>query len=70
LIENKTLKKLVISDNKIRNKGARSILENGVNLISIDLSDNDISPEVCYELKILIQYNKVLKEIIWRIAGH
>ena len=65
LIENKTLKKLVISDNKIRNKGARSILENGVNLISVDLSNNDISPEVCYELKILIQYNKVLKEIIW-----
>ena len=65
LIENKTLKKLVISDNKIRNKGARSILENGIYLISIDLSDNDISPEVCYELKILIEHNKVLKEIIW-----
>ena len=65
LIENNTLKKLVISDNKIRNKGARSILENGINLISIDLSDNDISPEVCYELKIFIEHNKVLKEIIW-----
>jgi len=65
LIQNTTLKKLVISDNKIRNKGARSIIENGSNLISINLSDNDISPEVCYELKNLIEYNKVLKEIIW-----
>ena len=65
LIQNETLRKLVISDNKIRNKGARSIMENGTNLISIDLSDNDISPEVCYELKILIEHNKHLKEIIW-----
>ena len=65
LIQNTTLKKLVISDNKIRNKGARSIIENGTNLISLNLSDNDISPEVCYELKNLIEHNKVLKEIIW-----
>ena len=65
LIQNETLKKLVLSDNKIRNKGARSIIENANNLISIDLSDNDISPEVCYELKYLISHNKALKEIIW-----
>ena len=65
LIENETLRKLVISNNKIKNKGARSIIENGNNLISIDLSDNDISPEVCYELKILIEHNQHLKEIIW-----
>ena len=65
LIQNTTLKKLVISDNKIRNKGARSIIENGSNLVSINLSDNDISPEVCYELKNLIEHNKILKEIIW-----
>jgi len=25
----------------------------------------DISPEVCYELKNLIEHNKILKEIIW-----
>ena len=65
LIQNESLKKLVISDNKIRNKGARSILENGNNLISIDLSDNDISPEICFDLKNLIIHSKNLKEIIW-----
>ena len=65
LIENTTLKKLVISDNKIKSKGARSIIEYGNNLISVDLSDNDISPEVCYELKGLIEHNQVMKEIIW-----
>ena len=65
LIQNENLKKLVISDNKIRNKGARSILENGNNLISIDLSDNDISPEICYDLKNLIIHSKTLREVIW-----
>ena len=65
LIQNTTLKKLVLSDNKIRNKGARSILENATNLISLDLSENDISPEVCHELKYLIENNNYLKEIIW-----
>ena len=65
LIKNSVLKKLVISDNKIKNRGARSIIENGTNLISINLSDNDISSDVCNELRNLIEYNKVLKEIIW-----
>ena len=65
LIQNESLKKLVISDNKIRNKGARSILENGNGLISIDLSDNDISPEICYDLTNLIIYSKNLREVIW-----
>ena len=65
LIQNTTLKKLVISDNKIRNRGARSIIENATNLVSVNLSDNDISPEVCYELKNLIEHNNSLKEIIW-----
>ena len=65
LIQNEHLKKLVISDNKIRNKGARSIIENGNNLISIDLSDNDISPEICFDLKNLIMHSKNLKEVIW-----
>ena len=65
LIQNENLKKLVISDNKIRNKGARSILENGNGLISIDLSDNDISPEICFDLKNLIIHSKNLKEVIW-----
>ena len=59
LIKNNTLKKLVVSDNKIKNRGARSILENGTNLISINLSDNEISSDICYELKNLIEYNKV-----------
>lgn len=65
LIQNKTLRKLVLSDNKIKNKGARSIIENGSALISLDLSNNEISPEVCYELKNLILNSKNLKEIIW-----
>ena len=65
LIKNSTLKKLVVSDNKIKNRGARSILENGTNLISINLSDNEISSDICYELKNLIEYNKVLREIVW-----
>jgi hypothetical protein len=42
LIQNKTLKKLVISSNKIKNKGARAIIENADELISLDLSYNDI----------------------------
>ena len=62
---NKTLKKLVLSDNKIKNKGARSIIENGTSLVSIDLSDNDINPEVCYDLKNLMTHSKHLREIIW-----
>ena len=65
LIQNETLKKLVVSDNKIKNKGARSILENGNSLISLDLSDNDISPEICYDLKNLIIHSKKLREVIW-----
>ena len=65
LIQNKTLKKLVLSDNKIKNKGARSIIENGTSLVSIDLSDNDINPEVCYDLKTLMTHSKHLREIIW-----
>ena len=65
LIQNETLKKLVISDNKIKNKGARSILENGNSLVSLDLSDNDISPEICFDLKNLIIHSKCLREIIW-----
>ena len=65
LIQNKTLKKLVLSDNKIKNKGARSIIENGTSLVSIDLSDNDINPEVCYDLKNLMTHSKHLREVIW-----
>ena len=65
LIQNKTLKKLVLSDNKIKNKGARSIIENGTSLVSIDLSENDITPEVCYDLKNLMIHSKYLREVIW-----
>ena len=65
LIQNKTLKKLVISSNKIKNKGARAIIENADELISLDLSYNDISPEVCSDLKKLMIKSKNLKEIIW-----
>jgi len=65
LIQNKTLKKLVLSDNKIKNKGARSIIENGTSLVSIDLSENDINPEVCYDLKNLMMHSKCLREVIW-----
>jgi Ran GTPase-activating protein (RanGAP) involved in mRNA processing and transport len=38
LIQNKMLRKLVISDNKVKNKGAKSILENSDQLVSLDLS--------------------------------
>jgi Ran GTPase-activating protein (RanGAP) involved in mRNA processing and transport len=38
LIQNKTLKKLKIAENKIKNKGAKSILENAEKLLSLDLS--------------------------------
>jgi Ran GTPase-activating protein (RanGAP) involved in mRNA processing and transport len=65
LIQNKKLKKLVLSDNKIKNKGARSIIENGTSLVSIDLSENDINPEVCYDLKNLMIHSKHLREVIW-----
>ena len=65
LIQNKTLKKLVLSDNKIKNKGARSIIENGTSLVSIDLSENDITPEICYDLKNLMVHSRHLREVIW-----
>ncbi len=38
LIQNRTLKRLVIADNKIKNRGAKSILENADQLISLDIS--------------------------------
>ena len=65
LIQNRTLKKLVISNNKIKNKGARAIIENGRELVSLDLSYNDITHEVCSDLKNLMTKSKNLKEIIW-----
>ena len=65
LIQNKTLKHLVLADNKIRNKGARSIIENGTHLISINLANNDISPEVCFTLKQLIIESEYLRDIVW-----
>ena len=65
LIQNRTLKKLVISNNKIKNKGARAIIENGRELVSLDLSYNDITHEVCSDLKTLMIKSKYLKEIIW-----
>ena len=55
----------MLSDNKIKNKGARSIIENGTSLISIDLSENDITPEICYDLKNLMLHSKHLREVIW-----
>ena len=65
LSQNKTLKKLVISNNKIKNKGAKAIIENSRYLISLNLSYNEITPEVCNDLKLLMQKTKNLKEIIW-----
>ena len=65
LIQNRTIKKLVISRNKIKNKGARAIIENAEELVSLDLSYNDISPEVCLDLKKLMIKSKNLKEIVW-----
>ncbi len=38
LIQNKALQKLKIAENKIRNKGAKSILDNADKLLSLDLS--------------------------------
>ena len=65
LIQNKTIKKLVISKNKIKNKGARAIIENAEELVSLDLSYNEVSAEVCLDLKKLMIKSKNLKEIIW-----
>ena len=38
LIQNKSLTRLKIAENKIKNKGAKSILENSDKLVSLDLS--------------------------------
>lgn len=38
LIQNSTLKKLHLSDNKVMNKGARAIIENSGKLNSLNLS--------------------------------
>jgi Ran GTPase-activating protein (RanGAP) involved in mRNA processing and transport len=65
LIQNKTLKKLKISDNKIKNKGAISILENGNKLISLNLSSNEILPEICFDLKKLLETSSNIQEINW-----
>ena len=65
LLQNKSIKKLVISSNKIKNKGAKAIIENSKNLISLDLSYNEITADVCRDLKYLMQKSKHLKEIIW-----
>ena len=65
LLQNKYIKKLVISNNKIKNKGAKAIIENSRNLISLDLSYNEITSEVCRDLKYLMNKSKHLKEIVW-----
>jgi len=38
LIQNKSLNKFKVAENKIRNRGAKSILENGEKIVSLDLS--------------------------------
>jgi Ran GTPase-activating protein (RanGAP) involved in mRNA processing and transport len=38
LIQNKTLIKLKLADNKIKSKGAKSILENAEGLVSLNLA--------------------------------
>ncbi len=38
LIQNTSLKKLHITDNRVNNKGARSIIENAVKLNSLNLT--------------------------------
>ena len=38
LFENKDIKKLKISENKLKNRGAKSILENALNLVAMNLS--------------------------------
>jgi Ran GTPase-activating protein (RanGAP) involved in mRNA processing and transport len=65
LIQNKTLKKLKISENKIKNKGAKSIIENGERLVSIDLSNNDITPDICFDIQKLLLTSKNLEELVW-----
>jgi len=65
LIQNKSLTKLKIAENKIKNKGAKSILENSEKLTSLDLSKNGISPEICNDLKSLFKASKNLQELSW-----
>lgn len=65
LIQNKTLVKLKIAENKLKNKGAKSIIENGGRLKSLDLSDNEITPELCYDIQKFLISSDLLEEFIW-----
>lgn len=65
LIKNKILSKLKISDNKIRNRGAKTILENGDRLVSINLANNEITSEICLDLKKLLETSSMLQELNW-----
>ncbi len=65
LIQNKILSRLKVADNKIKNKGAKSILDNGDKLVSIDLSNNDITPDICLDLKKLLSHSHTIQELIW-----
>jgi Ran GTPase-activating protein (RanGAP) involved in mRNA processing and transport len=65
LIQNTTLRKLKIADNKIKNKGAYSILQNSYNLVNLNLSNNEITPEVCGEIKKLLENSINIQELNW-----
>lgn len=65
LIKNRTLKHLVITRNKIKDRGAKGILINASRLVSLNLAYNEISSEVCQKLYDLMTRAKRLKEIVW-----
>ena len=52
-------------DNKIRNKGAISIIENGDKLISLDLSNNEIGSEICEDLKKLLPKQDNIMDLLF-----
>ena len=65
LIQNRHLSKLKLSENKIKNKGAKSILENANRLTSLNLSNNDITSEISNDLKQLLETSNLLEELYW-----
>ena len=72
LFENKEIKKLKVSENKLRNKGAKAILENSLNLVALNLSryfllkfSNEINAEICPELRKVLKHSQNLQELYW-----
>ena len=63
LSQNMTLKNLTVAENELRTEGAISILENAVNLETLDLSKNYIAHEAGQYVEHLLKNSTTIREI-------